>query len=223
MSDPETEPDLTEADVAPLDAEGDNGPEQTGEPEQTAAPDSDPVEDGPDSQAQMEEIGKKLDGLTKHVARRMSEILGESANDFEECELCTYWNTPGWRFKGPLPEAVTDALRAALGEHSADAWKADEYSRACDKCNGIGQVLTGSKAPGQETIQCIKCHGMGWVPIGNERASGVFAIPNGPTPQAPATVAPVTPSAPDTPEVAAAKALLQKSGHMVIDPFVPAA
>ena len=64
---------------------------------------------------------------------------------------------------------------------------------------------------------------MGWLAIGNERASGVFATSNGPAAQQPTATMPAMPTVPEDPAVTAARQLLQASGHMVIDPFVPAA
>ena len=42
----------------------------------------------------MERMGKSLDALQRHVAKRVTEILGDDAAESEECELCNYWNTP---------------------------------------------------------------------------------------------------------------------------------
>ena len=221
MSEPEFEPELTEEQVAALDAETADQPEPSGDQEEDepAAPPEAPPE--PSSALAMEEIGKSLDKLQKHVAKRISEILGDAATEWEECEVCNYWNTPGWRHKGPLPAEVEEVLRVALGENALADYKPDEYSRTCDRCNGLGEVLTGSKVQGQQALTCMFCKGMGWVPIGNERATGAFAMPNGQAAAPPPTLTPAAPPPADTPEIAAAKALLQAHGNMII-PLAPA-
>ncbi len=222
MSTPEDE-DLTEEDVAELDRDGDVHEDGDGDDDPAGAAPAEPQDDEPSSLANVEAIGKKLDLLSKHVAKRMGEILGDDANEFEECEVCTFWGTPGWRHKGPLPSAVEDVLKVALGGHASAEYRPDEYSRECDRCNGLGVVLTGSKVLGQETLQCMKCHGMGWQPIGNERATGAFAYQNGPAAAPPPVLTPAAAAPPESPEIAAAKALLTGAGWMAFPPIVTAA
>ena len=178
----------------------------------------DEPEDGEDEAERVQKMARSLDTLVKHVAKRMGEIMGDQAGDFEECEICNYWNTPGWRMKGPLPAEVEQVVRVALGGANSAEWKPDEYSRACETCNGLGQVLTGSRVQGQEALQCIACKGLGWKPIGNERATGAFAVANGPQAAAPLSLAPDTPAAPESPEITAAKAELQNAGYFVVAP-----
>jgi hypothetical protein len=205
---PDTEPD-TDPDFEPVtepDAEPDVAP--------VPAPDTEP-----ESQALMEEIGKKLDGVQRYVARKMSEILGEHANDFEVCDLCSYWNTPGWRHTGQLPAELIDQLLHVLGQRSPTDLREDRYSEACDRCNGEGVVLTGSKVPGQDRLSCVDCNGMGWVPVGTERTGRVLSLANGPTAQAlgeaSADVA-MQPAPPtDTPEIRS----LRDQGYVVIPPI----
>jgi len=150
MSAPESDP--VEPDEDETAAEEDGDVTEPDEPETSNAPTEAlaAVEDEQSSFEEMERMGKSLDALQRHVSKRITEILGDLAPEWEECELCNYWNTPGWRHKGPLPEAVEDALRVALGGHGIAEFKPDEFSRACEKCNGLGFVLTGSKVTGQE-------------------------------------------------------------------------
>lgn len=219
MSEPEFEPDMTEAEVAAIDREDSDEPDPDNSDQDE--PEALHVDEPPelDSGAAMEAIGKKLDLLSKHVAKRITEILGEAAPEWEECELCNYWNTPGWRHKGPLPEAVEDALNVALGKHAQTEYKSDEYSRVCEKCNGLGEVLTGSRVNGQLALPCMACKGMGWVPVGNERATGAFAHANGPAPGQTAPSPTPQPPAPESPEITAAKALLTGAGWMAFPPI----
>jgi hypothetical protein len=75
--------------------------------------------------------------------------------------------TPGFIFNAPgmlpAPEQV-QALHALLGDaHSIELQPALD-AEACDACHAFGEVLTGSKKPGQETKPCSACGGTGWKP-----------------------------------------------------------
>lgn len=174
-----------------------------------------------DSYALSEEIGKKLDGLQKHVAKRLGEILGDQVQVLEECEVCSFTNTPGWRAKGPYPDPVEQAVRMVLGMRGPADYKPDNYSHVCEACVGLGETVTGSKVLGQETLPCIDCKARGWVPVGPERAGPTYGSGNGQTPAfgpSPIDAAAILPPGePDPPEVDALKAL----GYTVIRPFVP--
>jgi hypothetical protein len=216
------EPEITEAQVAAAQADAEvtePEPETSDAPEPAPEPEPEPEPDTePESGAMMEAMGKQLDQLQKHVATRIGKILGDQATEWEECEVCSYWGTPGWRHKGPLPSEVEDVVRAALGQHSLAALKKDQYSDVCTKCDGEGFVSTGSKVPGQQELPCLNCKGLGWVPTPDGQRSGGIFTPNGPQLAAvPPTVA-AQPAEPDPPEVAALKA----QGYMVIAPFQPA-
>jgi len=200
------------------DDPADGEPEQESDETATVPPDDAPAL-AEDSAARIEEVGKKLDLLGKHVAKRMSEILGEDAQLFEQCEGCYYWNVPGWRMKGPAPQEVADHLRVWLGDHAEADYLKDNYSRVCDACNGLGLTLTGSKVPGQDKLICIPCNGNGWIAVGDERNPYALRATNGATFDTPqhgalSPVAPL-PGEPEPPEVAALKA----RGYMVIAPI----
>lgn len=219
----ETEQEATDLETA-IAAE--MTPDETGPPEDAPAEveeESDALaepETEPDSQAEMEAIGKKLDALQKYVARKMGDILGEQAQSFEECEVCSYYNTPGWRLSGPYPTEVDTAVRTVLGMRSPAELAKDNYAHVCDACNGFGETLSGSKVPGRETLPCYVCKANGWVPVGDERANTGLFVANGPaaafTPPADSIAPQFTQDPADEPEVAALKA----KGYMVVPPFV---
>lgn len=222
MSEQEHEEALTEEQVAEIDAETGDTAELEREDDPLTPDEETPADIEPESGAAMEKMGKSLDALQRHVAKRIGEILGDDVAEWEECEICNYWNTPGWRHKGPLPSEVEDVVRVALGGHGLAEYQQDEFSRSCEKCNGLGFVLTGSKAVGQESLPCLRCEGMGWVAVGDERRRGAFVTPNGPQASQPAPLVNAAQAVPESPEVTAARELLQSAGHMVIAPFVPA-
>lgn len=172
----------------------------------------------PDTEAVSEEIGKKLDALQKHVAKKMGDILGEDAAMFEVCEVCSYTNTPGWRLSGPYAPEVEAAVRGVLGTHGIGEYKTDTYSRVCDICEGLGKTSTGSRVPGQETQTCVDCKGRGWLAVGPERGGAPLVAQGGDQlthDQSGASfdVIEVQPQL-DTPEMAA----LRAAGYILIPP-----
>lgn len=194
-------------------------------------PDEEPGTDAPmvpegtpdeerDPEAVMEEIGKKLDTLTRTVATRISSILGDVAVDFTPCEMCGYFNTPGWRYGGPLPADLTEQLLHLLNQHAPSEYIADTHSTACSHCNGLGMVLSGSKAQGQEILPCIECESLGWLPTDDARRRGRLSLANGehspgmPPSGADAAMSPAL--AADSPEIRA----LKEQGYVVIPPMV---
>ena len=200
---------------------------EPGEPEPTPEPEPEPgeptepqePEPEPSSEAMMEEIGKKLDSLTKTVATRIGSILGEQATDFEVCDLCSYWNTPGWRHTGPLPQDLRDQIAYLIGQRPQSDLEPDPHSRVCTTCKGEGFVSTGSKAIGQEQLSCVECNGMGWQATDDKRRPGFLSTPNGPTAQALGVTAQDAAMQPapleEPPEVAA----LRQQGYLVVAPI----
>jgi hypothetical protein len=221
----ETDDEITEQQVADAQAEhADTEPaaDQDTDPDGEPEPEPEPEQDtGIESSAHIEAIGKKLDNLNKYVARKMGEILGDDAQLFELCEICTFSQTPGWRPSGPLPSEVVTAVMHALGRHATSDYKPDTHSKACDDCGGLGSVATGSQVPGQDKLPCVECKGLGWLATDAERGGFSGASLNGPQPATPAETAgpQPDPSEYDTLTVAEMKA----RGGVVIPPYVQAA
>lgn len=203
------EPNADDALESAIAAEmGDDG-------EPAAGDDADAHEPPPEqpSQAEIEATYKKLDAETARHVKRVAELVGEEAfRHLVACELCEP-SIPGFRWPRPPADEVKEAVRYAIGDRQPENWQPDQYSRACEACAGLGEVLTGSRVRGQDTLACIPCEGKGWIPIGNERtgrpAVTLRAI-EGTDPQPPAPAAPLE----DPPEVAALKA----QGYVVIRP-----
>jgi hypothetical protein len=126
-----------------------------------------PTEDvaaAPRSQAEIEAVTKKLEAEAVRHEKRLREIMGE---DFGLLVPSPVDWTPGYIFNVPgmlpAPEQVA-ALHALLGDaHSIDLEPALD-AEACDACHAFGEVLTGSRKPGQETKPCSACGGTGWKP-----------------------------------------------------------
>lgn len=148
------EPNESEADGNPSEDAGDGAADSPGE---NAAP-------PPRSQAEIDALTKKLEAEAVRHEKRVAELMGE---DFALLvPNPTDW-TPGFIFNvpemHPTPEAVAE-LHALLGGGSPVELKPATDAEACEACNALGEVLTGSRKPGQETKPCVACGGTGWKP-----------------------------------------------------------
>ncbi len=207
----ELEPDAdveTPADEPEQDGDEDED-EDDEEPEQT--------QQAPESSAVIEEIGKKLDQLNKHVAKRMGDILGEDAQLYRPCMCSELFQTPGWLPPIDPPPDAQAFMHHWMGEHAISDFKPDNFSRVCDVCGGLGMTATGSQVQGQQTLPCIPCKSLGWVPVGPEREGpGAYTPPTAPQTNGVTATPPIQPvQAADTPEIAA----LKQAGYTVIAPF----
>lgn len=160
--DPDTEPDDDDG------GDGDGASEQ--EPESESLKSSD---------AQIEDIYKKLNTQTRANATRISTILGDEAVNFDTCPMCSYFNTPGFVYSGQLPADLTEHILHLLNQHAPSEYIADTHSETCASCNGLGMVLSGSRAPGQELLPCAECSAKGWRATDNVRSGGVGPGVNG--------------------------------------------
>jgi len=152
---------------AEADEQGDDG-EQDGEqvaPE-AAAP-------APRSQKEIDDLTKKLEAEAARHEKRVAEIMGD---DFALLVPSPVDWTPGFIFNvpemHPTPEAVA-TLHALLGQSAPVELREADDAEGCDKCNALGEVLTGSRKPGQETKPCTACTGTGW----RTKAQQLQAVP----------------------------------------------
>lgn len=112
-----------------------------------------PIDNGDDEPVEQPKPGasepsaKQLKALENELVRhekRVHEVMGEFAAGMVTCETC---NGIGLAEPGePEPE---------LQPH--------EWFIACEQCEGIGLVLTGSKRPGNSTVDCPGCRGRGYL------------------------------------------------------------
>lgn len=118
----------------------------------------------PRSQAEIDALTKKLKAEAARHEKRVSEIMGE---DFALLVPSPVDWTPGYLFNvpemHPSPKAVAE-LHALLGGATPVELRPATDAEACEACNALGEVLTGSRKPGQETKPCVACGGTGWKP-----------------------------------------------------------
>jgi len=133
--------------------------EQSGEPEAAAE-----VAPAPRSQKEIDEVQDKLKAEAKRHSNAVAKIMGEDFGFLVPNP--TDW-TPGFIFNvpemHPAPEALHE-LHALLRAPEQIELRPATDAEACPDCNALGEVLTGSKKPGQETKPCPGCGGTGWKP-----------------------------------------------------------
>lgn len=217
----EAEPELTEADILAAEMADRGEPEPEPFSNIHAAAEAGAEEDPPEA-AVSDESAKAIKRVRAYVEKNREAMLGEMADSFTDCLVCTYWQIPGLMPMTDCPPEIHAALLGWLGERPQDEYQRDGYSRECEACAGLGETLTGSKVMGQERLPCIPCKGMGWLAVGDERATGQMYAPPPSGLRSPEgeLVTPPTflPAPDDTPEIAALKA----KGYLVMPPVIPA-
>lgn len=155
----EAEPVAPPVEVPPPD--DDESPEGEPAPPSPLDPDT-PEPPPPLSEKQLNEAMTKLDKEARRHRDRLSEIMGEEAILLVPCPLCEE-HLAGWRFGRQPSEAEWRQITAEVyGVENVEYVTAD-YAQPCDACAQLGQIRTGSKVPGRETIPCRKCSGFGYV------------------------------------------------------------
>lgn len=193
---PEAEHEPADGDESAADAEettpAAEPPREPQPPEDPAEPPVEPTQP-PASDADAERTFRKAEAEATRHANRLSDIFGEAAQDFVPCPLCLPF-APGFVYPpevAPPPDELKAATLAFLGEAPPD-FKADPEAHSCEACEGLGEVLTGSRVPSQRTKLCASCNGAGWL---TTRAD----TPPQPAAPLPVTTAPPAPAPPSVP------------------------
>lgn len=120
------------------------------------------VTDAPRSQKEIDALNAKLEAEAVRHDKRVREIMGD---DYALLVPSPVDWTPGYIFNvppmHPAPEQVAE-LHAILGGAPPVELLPASDAQACEACNALGEVLTGSRKPGQETKLCSACTGTGW-------------------------------------------------------------
>lgn len=175
-------PEPQETETPDLEPEAPQAPPEEGEQGEPAEPavpqpEGEPAE--PETSAELARRDKALDALNKHVAKRLTDILGEDATAYTPCEICTAFGTPGWRPGGDLPAEVKVVVSHALGVQTAEDLEQARDTARCADCGGRGYVRTGSLVPDFESAMCLACQGRGWVATDERRRVLIGGEPNG--------------------------------------------
>jgi len=181
----EPSPDEEEA------AEEEEQPEEPAEPQEPSALAAVGM-----SEKELERGRKAIEKAGEAYATKLSNVMGEEANQLETCPRCAPLGFLGFYFPAaPVSTEQKDAVLASVGEQPAIATKLANFARRCDDCDGNGVVLSGSRRNDNKTIRCVTCEGRGYIFVG-ERPSPVESY----TPAVPEPV-PANGAPQDTPNV----------------------
>jgi hypothetical protein len=199
-----------------------DAPNDDSEPSENTDPDPDPepvAEEEPGAVEQMKAQDAYTERARKYLAKNMGDVFGDASTEYTECPFCNYFGTPGWLHLEPCPPTLLGTLYEYAQVRAPDEYVADIYSRACERCNGLGSCASGSKVAGQERLSCIDCKGTGWIAVGDERRVPGMYVPNGPAPSFPPPAADsageLSGVGADPPEADA----LRQRGYVVIAPM----
>jgi rubrerythrin len=151
------EPEITEEDAAEQE-------ESPGEFVDTAA-DPEPEPEGRGLSEQ--EIEKQYKALEKEQNRHTSNvtrIMGDEAVELIVCPLCEPELGGFLRMESldhPRDE-MHEAMIGVLKKPPQVAYLNAPHAATCADCDGLGNVLSGSRVAGQEKITCPSCKGMGY-------------------------------------------------------------
>jgi len=141
----ETEPETTPDESTPDETE-------TTEPTPDTTPDTDEDDDAEAAEAEAiarvkaastAEIPKKIERAVNDQRKRLEKIIGVELEG-AECPTC---GGMGYTVGGADPDAeMVHPDNLVL----------------CEKCNGYGEIITGSRNPQHATAVCIECTGYGY-------------------------------------------------------------
>lgn len=146
-------------------------PSEPSEPPTEGEPPANPAESEPETvvqgptEAEIEKVGKQLEALRKHVARKVGDIFGEDAVALIPCPLCGD-DAPGhvWmQIPGEVKDEAMARVHAWLGIASPVELEAHPNAELCPTCKGKGQVRTPSQVPGYDVVDCPNCAATGRV------------------------------------------------------------
>lgn len=129
--------------------------------EHSFQPYGDDAEPEPAPSADLDAKLAKLQKRAASYSKGVAEILGDGLEGLIPCELCgPHW--PGLRPPVALDADTIAKLRVVLGEPADENYVQDPESSACETCNGLGRVLTGSLVEKYRRLVCPSCDGRGY-------------------------------------------------------------
>lgn len=172
-----------------------------------------PAAPEPLSEKQVEAAFKKAGKAAEVYAAKVQDALGPLFERFVPSPLD---DLPGFVQVDPQgqvsPEAKAATL-AFLGQAPPVEYQENPETRTCRRCAGQGDLLSGSKRPGNELLRCGECNGYGYLPpptVVGQIGSALASVP----PNGAQAAAPQMPHGPEDPRVAE----LRAAGYMVLDP-----
>ena len=169
-------------DEAAVDNPDESGDDATGDEDAgdgaggEASPDEEPPATAPpDTSAVLERVSTALYKAAKSYGKRVGDILADDSLGIVPCPLCND-DFPGLLTPAPRSEAAVAAVRPIIGLPDLSTFVEDRFARQCERCQGRGKTLTGSRVPEYATIRCQQCNGTGFT-----SAEQGFVLQNGST------------------------------------------
>lgn len=167
MREHETVREIAEREALEAEAEqGDDEPDgdagDLDEQEGQADTDQPPA---PPTQKELEAAQRALDKENRRHSSAVAKIMGADFAELLECPCC---QIPGFVFPFQAGTVHDEERRAAveayLGASGPNYVEATDRAR-CEACDGLGEVLSGSRNPLHRVVPCSPCGGLGWVQV----------------------------------------------------------
>ena len=161
------EPEITEEDA--LEQEEDDAQPAEPDPDSEQEPEARGL-----SEAEIEKQYKQLESEQKRHTNAVSKIMGDAAIDLIVCPLCEPELQGFLRMESldhPRDE-IHEAMIGVLKKPQQVEYQLAPHAVTCVSCDGLGQVLSGSRVPGKERIVCPTCSGNGYNQSGASTSNG---------------------------------------------------
>lgn len=160
--------EIVETEVEPVEepVEGDEGEGGDAESDQAAeGATSAPDEFSLNTEEEATRLRLLDKSLEKENARHERSLEALHADAWEAYCMCPLCIGEGFLLPygpGELPGEQLDAIDALAGRYAAPEYIVDDSYVMCDKCDGQGRNVTGSKVPEHLTKLCDDCQGNGF-------------------------------------------------------------
>ena len=113
------------------------------------------------TEKELEANHKKIETARKNFYNRISEIMGEDAQQLVECPACSYF-VPGLIFPVEFQDDQKIALWHYMGLPDPNEVADAPDRHRCATCMGRGQLKSGSQVPEYAIVNCRACQGKGY-------------------------------------------------------------
>lgn len=157
-----------ETEVEPVEepVEGDEGEGGDAENDQAAEADTSAPDDfsltTEEEATRLRLLDKSLEKENARHERSLKALHAEAWDAYVMCPLCIGEGFLLPYGPGELPGEQLDAMDALSGRYTPPEYVVDDAYVMCDKCEGQGRNITGSKVPEHMTKLCDDCQGNGF-------------------------------------------------------------
>jgi len=113
------------------------------------------------TEKELEANHKKIERARTTFHNRISEIMGEDAQQLVACPACSHF-VPGLIFPVEFDDVQKVALWHYMGLPDPNAIEQASDRHECAACKGKGQLRSGSQVPEYAIVNCRACQGKGY-------------------------------------------------------------